>query len=46
MSEILAESDCFKSMKDAGIYLGQKKKQRAFLGCKKRTKGFFGVDKF
>ena len=45
-SENLAESDCFGSMKDAGIYLGRKKEQRAFLGCKKRTKGFFGINKF
>ena len=45
-SEILAESDCFGSMKDAVIYLGRKKEQRDFLGCKKRTKGFFGINKF
>ena len=45
-SEILAESDCFGSMKDAVIYLSRKKEQRDFLGCKKRTKGFFGINKF
>ena len=32
-SEILAKSDFFESMKDAGI----------FLGREKRSKGFFGV---
>ena len=42
-SEILAKSDFFGSMKDAGIFLGRENKQRDFLGCKKRTKGFFWV---
>ena len=44
-SEILAKSDFFGSMKDAGTFLVRKKEQRDFLGCKKRTKGFFGVCK-
>ena len=35
-SEILVESDCFGSTKDAVIYLGRKKDQRDFLGCKKK----------
>ena len=34
-SEILAESDCYESMKDVGISLGRKKK----------TEGFFWVAK-
>ena len=42
-SEILAKSDFFGSMKDAGIFWVAKKKPRDFLGCEKRTKGFFGV---
>ena len=41
-SEILAESDCFGSMKDAGIYLGRKKKQRDFLGSKRGLRDFLG----
>ena len=36
-SEILAKSDFFGSMKDAGINRG------ISLGCEKRTMGFFGV---
>ena len=36
-SEILAKSDFFGSMKDAGINRG------ISLGCEKRTTGFFGV---
>ena len=35
-SEILAKSDFFGSMKDVGIFLGRKKKQRNFLGLRKR----------
>ena len=35
-SEILAKSDFFGSMKDAGIFLGRKKKQRNFFGLRKR----------
>ena len=31
-SEILAKSDFFGSMKDAGIFLGRKKEQRDFFG--------------
>ena len=31
-SEILAKGDLFGSMKDAGIFLGRKKKQRDFFG--------------
>ena len=42
-SEILANNDFFGSMKDAGIFLGCKKRIRGvFLSCEKRTKGFFG----
>ena len=43
-SEILAKSDLFGFIKDAGIFLGHKKKAEGFfLGCEKRTKGFFWV---
>ena len=35
-TEILAQSDFFGSMKDAGIFLGRKKKQRDFLGLQKK----------
>ena len=42
-SEILAESDIFGSMKDAGNFLGREKNQEIFLGCEKRNKGFYGV---
>ena len=41
-SKILAKSDFFGSMKDAGIVLGREKKTGIFLGCEKGTKGFFG----
>ena len=41
-SEILAKSDFFGPLKDAGIFWGCEKK-RDFCGCKKRTKGFFWV---
>ena len=41
-SEILAQSDYFGSMKNAGIFLGPKKNQRN-LGCEKTTNGYFGV---
>ena len=41
-SEVLAQSDCFGSMKYAGIFLGRKKKNRGiFWGCGKKTMGFF-----
>ena len=35
-SEILAQSDLFGSMKDAGIFLGREKKQRDFFGLRKK----------
>ena len=35
-SEILAKSDFFGSIKDAGIFLGHEKKQRDFLGLQKK----------
>ena len=36
-SEILAKSDLFGSIKDAGIFLGsRKKRQRDFLGLQKK----------
>ena len=42
--KILAQSDFFGSMKDAGFFLGCEKKNRgSFLGCEKRTKEFFCV---
>ena len=40
-SKILAQSDFFGSMKDAGIFLGRKKHRGIFLSCEKRNKGFF-----
>ena len=43
-SEILAKSDFFVSMKDAGIFFWvAKNRQRDFLGCEKTTKRCFGV---
>ena len=39
-SEILAQSDFFGSMKDAGILLGRRK-QRDFLGLQKKDQGIF-----
>ena len=42
-SEILAKSNFFGSMQDAGIFLGPEKNRGIFLGCEKRTKGFFWV---
>ena len=42
-SNILAKSDFFGSIKDAGIFGGSQKKQRGLGGLRKRTKGFFGV---
>ena len=42
-SEIVAKSDLFGSMKEAGIFWGHKKNRGIFWGCEKRTKGFFGV---
>ena len=33
-SEILAQSDFFGSMEDAGIFLGRKKKQKDFSGLR------------
>ena len=44
-SEILAKSDIFGPMKDAGIFLGRGKNRGIFLGYEKRTKGFFGYAK-
>ena len=52
-SEILAQSDFFGSMKDAGIFLGREKKPEGFLwvaktglrdffGCAKKSSDFFG----
>ena len=35
-SEILAKSDFFQSMKDAGIFLGRRRKQRDFFGLRKK----------
>ena len=35
-SEILAKSDFFGSMNDAGIFLGRKKEQRDFFGSRKK----------
>ena len=40
-SKILAQSDFFGSMKNAGIFLGRKKHRGIFLSCEKRNKGFF-----
>ena len=34
--EILAKSDFFASMKDAGIFFGLQKTQRDFLGLRKK----------
>ena len=42
-SEIVAKSDFFGSMKDAGIFWVAKKSRGIFLGYEKRTKGFFWV---
>ena len=36
-SEILAKSDFFGSMKDAGIFLGREKKQRDIFGLRKKN---------
>ena len=44
-SEILAQSDFFGSMKDAGIFLGHKKKQRVFGVAKKGLSDFLGYAK-
>ena len=41
-SEILAESDCFGSMKDAGISLGRKKNRGIFWVAKKGLRDFLG----
>ena len=41
--KILAKSDFFGSMKDAGIFLGREKKQRDLFLLWKMSKGFFGV---
>ena len=42
-SEILAKGDCFGSMKDAGIFLGRKKKElRDFFGYAKKVVIFLG----
>ena len=35
----------FGSMKDAGIFLGHKEKQRDFFGSQRKTEGFFWVAK-
>ena len=40
--EILAQSDFFGSMKDAGNFLGRKEKQRDFFGYAKKSSDFFG----
>ena len=42
-SEILAKSDFFGSMKDAGIFWVAKNNRGIFWGCEERTKGFFLV---
>ena len=46
MSEILAKSDLFGSMKDARNFLGREKKQRDFWGvAQKGLREFFGYAK-
>ena len=40
-SEILAKSDFFRSIKDAGIFWVLEKKQRDFLGYAKKCSDFF-----
>ena len=44
-SEILAQSDFLGSIKDAGIFLGRKKRTEEFFGVVKKgqLKGFFWV---
>ena len=42
-SDILAKSDFWGSIKDAGILGGREKNRGTFWGCEKRTKGFFWV---
>ena len=44
-SEILAKGDLFGSMKDAGIFLGRKKKQGFFWVMKKELRNFLGYVK-
>ena len=45
-SEILAKSDFFGSMKDAGIFLGREKKNRGiFLVCEKGLRDVLGYAK-
>ena len=41
-SEILAKSDFFGSMKDAGIFWGREKKNKDFFGLRKKDQGIFG----
>ena len=41
-SEILAKSDFFGSMKDAGIFLGHKRKKGNFLDMLKKAMIFLG----
>ena len=36
-SEILAQSDFFRSLKDAEIFLGCEKRQRDFFGLRKKV---------
>ena len=45
-SEILAKSDFFESIKDAGIFWDAKKGLRDFFGYAKKSSDFFWVDKF
>ena len=42
-SEVMAQSNFFGSMKDAGIFWGREENRGIFLDCEKRTKGFYGV---
>ena len=45
-SEILAKGDSFGSMKDAGIFLGRKKKtEGSFWVARKELRDFFGYAK-
>ena len=45
-SEILAQTNFFGSMKDAGIFLGRKKNQKDFLGLRKKgLRDFLGYAK-
>ena len=44
-SEILAKSDFFGSMKDAGIFLGPEKNREFFWVVNKGLRDFFGYTK-